>query len=128
MLLAVLLAGAPASEAAKNDRCPPKGHEQLRHCLLVQVRQTTPKRVAALVTMLKKDGFKAHRGDGDRDVVLHMNASELGRMFNAKYVYRRVAASATDRWACNAYVRGVRVPARYRAWIGDVEVGHQICE
>ena len=128
LLTSLLLAHAAGSEAAKGDRCPPRGHEKTRHCLLVQVRAPTPKRIATVVAMLKKDGFRASRGEGDRHVVLHLNAGELARLFAASYDHRRVAASARDGWVCNAYVKNVRVSARHKAWIVDVKVGHQICE
>lgn len=120
-LLGVLLLGA-----ARPERCPSPGHEKIRHCLLLKVKQPTAARIATLVAMLKKDGFTAFRGS--HDVQLRLNASELGRLLAGKYVYRRVAASAGDGWVCNAYVKGVRVPARYGPWIRDVAVDHQICE
>lgn len=125
-LVGLMLTGVGAAAAKGRAPCPPKDHAKLRHCLVVLAKQTTPRRLARLVALFKKERVEASAAA--RHVELQANAKEVWRLFGAKFVYRRTARSARRGFICNAYLTRVRLPRRYRGLIASVAVGHQICE
>jgi hypothetical protein len=115
-------------EPAEQASCPPATPQP--HCILLTLHPRAQARASELVAAAAKDGIEVHR-EGDLWAT-YLTDADVARHFGGRVVYHRVSSSASNTGTaadqCNAYIEGVKLPARYARYLASIAVGHQICE
>lgn len=111
----------PVRPLPSGDPCGPRDGS---HCVIVELRAESD--LDELVNRLREDDLQVEAG-AER-VTLVMTDDVVRRVFRGRVQYRRLARSSGEGFRCQAVIENVRIPARYRAHIQSLSVGHQICE
>ena len=94
-------------------------------CLVVRLRSPTPANFATLSRRLAAEGIAVH---GDESLaMLEITNPQIRRVFSGRVVHELGAASSFNGMVCIPYLRGARIPARYRSLILWINTDPQIC-